>query len=146
QEQYYGIYAFLNRSFLFTEKGKGVVLAEKAEGEVSFQSVFDPAKVTKMTGSRLPGGTLVSEPKFEKGKEYTVAPVNGVRPVPRFSRRSQLAPLLAARDDAPFKRNAANRLWAHMMGRGLVHPLDMDHSANPASHPELLTLLADEFA
>jgi hypothetical protein len=33
-----------------------------------------------------------------------------------------------------------------MMGRGLVHPLDMDHSANPPSHPELLVLLADEFA
>jgi hypothetical protein len=33
-----------------------------------------------------------------------------------------------------------------MMGRGLVHPLDLDHSANPPSHPQLLELLADEFA
>ena len=40
----------------------------------------------------------------------------------------------------------ANRLWAHLMGRGLVHPLDMHHSANPPSHPEFLTLLADELA
>jgi hypothetical protein len=146
QEQYYGIYAFLNRSFLFTDKAKGVVLAEKAEGEVTFQSVFDPAKVTKTTGSRLPGGKTVMEVKFEKGKEYEVAPANGVRPVPKFSRRAQLAPLLAAADDVPFRRSAANRLWALVMGRGLVHPLDMDHSANPPSHPELLTLLADEFA
>jgi hypothetical protein len=146
QEQYYGIYAFVNRSFLFTEKGKGAVLAEKAEGEVSFQSVFDPAKVTKTTGSRLPGGALVAEPKFDKGKEYEVAPAKGVRPVPKFSRRAQLAPRLAAADDLPFKRNAANRLWAVMMGRGLVQPLDMDHSANPPSHPELLALLAEEFA
>ncbi len=29
-----------------------------------------------------------------------------------------------------------------MMGRGIVHPLDMHHSANPPSHPELLDLLA----
>jgi hypothetical protein len=147
QEQYYGIYAFVNRSFVFTDqKAKLAVLAEKAEGEVSFQSVFDPAKVTKTTGSRLPGGALVTEPKFEKGKEYDVAPANGVRPVPKFSRRAQLAPLLAAADDLAFKRNAANRLWALLMGRGLVQPLDMDHSANPPSHPELLSLLADEFA
>jgi hypothetical protein len=146
QEHYYGLYAFLNRTSLFTEKGKGAVLAEKAEGEVSFQSVFDPAKVTKTTGSRLPLGKPVVEVKFDKGKEYEVAPANGVRPVPKFSRRSQLAPLLVAGDDLPFKRNAANRLWALMMGRGLVYPLDMDHSANPPSHPELLTILADEFA
>jgi hypothetical protein len=146
QEHYYGIYAFLNRTFLFTEKSKGAVLAEKAEGEVSFQSVFDPAKVTKTTGSRLPFGKQVVEVKFDKGKEYEVAPANGVRPVPKYSRRSQLAPQLIARDDTQFKRNAANRLWALMMGRGLVHPLDMDHSANPPSHPELLSLLADEFA
>ena len=32
------------------------------------------------------------------------------------------------------------------MGRGLVHPLDLDHPANPPSHPELLDLLADELA
>jgi hypothetical protein len=146
QEHYYGLYAFLNRTSLFTEKGKGVVLAEKAEGEVTFQSVFDPAKVTKTTGSRLPFGKPVVEVKFDKGKEYETAPANGVRPVPKYSRRSQLAPQLVSRDDLPFKRNAANRLWALMMGRGLVHPLDMDHSANQPSHPELLALLAEEFA
>jgi hypothetical protein len=32
-----------------------------------------------------------------------------------------------------------------MMGRGLVHPLDMHHSDNPASHPELLNELARQF-
>ena len=33
-----------------------------------------------------------------------------------------------------------------MMGRGLVHPVDLHHPANPPSHPELLKLLADEIA
>jgi hypothetical protein len=33
-----------------------------------------------------------------------------------------------------------------MMGRGIVHPLDLHHSRNPGSHPELLALLAEEFA
>ena len=31
-----------------------------------------------------------------------------------------------------------------MMGRGLVHPLDFEHSGNPAVHSQLLALLADE--
>ncbi len=33
-----------------------------------------------------------------------------------------------------------------MMGRGLFTPLDMDHPSNPPSHPELLTLLANDLA
>ena len=33
-----------------------------------------------------------------------------------------------------------------MMGRGLVHPLDLHHAGNPPSHPELLSLLAKEFS
>jgi hypothetical protein len=32
-----------------------------------------------------------------------------------------------------------------MLGRGLVHPLDLQHSENPASHPAVLDLLSDEF-
>jgi hypothetical protein len=69
-----------------------------------------------------------------------------VRAVPKFSRRALLGPQLARAADRPFTRNIANRLWALMMGRGLVHPLDMDHPANPPSHPALLDLLADDLA
>jgi hypothetical protein len=147
QAHYYGIYAFVSRSFNFTDpKLKTVVLAEKGEGEVTFQSVFDKAKVTKQTGPRLPDRPPVAEPAVEKGKEYVVAPVkdNSVRPVPRVSRRALLGPTLVQVDNVAFRRNLANRLWALMMGRGLVHPLDMDHPANPPSYPELLTLLTDD--
>jgi hypothetical protein len=146
QDHYYGLLAFLNRTTLFRSPNGQLVLAEKADGEVTFQSVFDPTKLTKTTGPRVPDGVLVKEEKFDKGKEYVVAPANGVRPVPRFSRRAQLAPQIASPANVRFKRNIANRLWALMMGRGLVHPLDMDHPDNPPSHPQLLTLLADEFA
>jgi hypothetical protein len=147
QDHYYGIFAFLNRTTLFTDKARNLaVLAEKAEGEVTYQSVFDPKKETKKTTPVVPFGTAIKEPMLEKGKEYEVAPANGVRPVPKFSRRSQLAGQVATKDNVQFRRNIANRLWALLMGRGLVHPLDMDHADNPPSHPELLTLLADEVA
>src|SRR5262249_31769078 len=66
--------------------------------------------------------------------------------VPKFSCRAQLAGQLTDPANAQFRRNIVNRLWAMMMGRGLVHPVDLDHRGNPPSHPELLTLLADEFA
>jgi len=147
QAHYYGIVAFLNRTTLFTDKAKNLtVLAEKAEGDTTYQSVFDPKKETKKTLPMVPFGTAIQEPALEKGKEYAVAPANGVRPVPKFSRRAQLAAQVATKDNVQFRRNIANRLWALMIGRGLVHPLDLDHPANPPSHPELLTLLADEIA
>ncbi|HKI37804.1 MAG TPA: DUF1549 domain-containing protein [Gemmataceae bacterium] len=147
QDHYYGIFAFLNRTVLFTDKAKNLtVLAEKAEGEATYQSVFDPKKETKKTLPVVPFGKAITEPALEKGKEYEVAPANGVRPVPKFSRRAQLAGQVATRDNVQFRRNCANRLWALMMGRGLVHPLDLDHPDNPPSHPDLLLLLADEVA
>jgi hypothetical protein len=157
QEHYYGLFAFLSRTSL-TAGGpsRQAVLSEKADGEVTFQSVFDPAKVTKTSLPRVPGGPALKDPDDPKLKGYLVSPppvparggrlVAGGRAVPRYSRRALLAPQLARADYEPFRRNAANRLWASMMGRGLVHPLDMDHGANPASHPELLDLLARELA
>jgi hypothetical protein len=146
QAHYYGIFAFLNRTSLFVEKDKRAVLAEKADGEVTFQSVFDKAKVTKQTGPRILNLPAIQEPAAEKGKEYVVAPANGVRSVPTFSRRALLAGALTGRDNPQFARNAVNRLWALLLGRGLVDPVDLDHSANPPSHPELLDLLTKEFA
>ncbi len=145
QEHYYGIQAFLNRSYLFPNpQAPTAVIAEKAEGEISFSSVFDKSKAVKSTGPKMPGGKTIAEPKYDKGKEYKVAPAKDVRPVPNFSRRAQLANSIV--ESPYFARNAANRLWALMMGRGIVHPLDLDHKDNPPSHPELLDLLAKEFA
>jgi hypothetical protein len=141
QDHYYGLYSFLSRSQVVLE-AKPVALGEKADGDVTFTSVFDPSKAVKTAMLRVPFGPIVAEPKLEKGKEYKVAPAKGVRGVPQFSRRSQLAPNLAA--SRQFARTAANRLWAMMMGRGLVHPVDFDHKANPPSHPELLDQLTDD--
>jgi hypothetical protein len=47
-------------------------------------------------------------------------------------------------DNPALARNIVNRLWWMMMGRGLVDPLDMHHSGNPPSHPELLDMLAHD--
>jgi len=60
------------------------------------------------------------------------------------SRRQHLAEQATSADNEAFCRNLANRLWAHMMGRGLVHPVDLAHAENPPTYPQLLDLLADE--
>lgn len=147
QSEYYGILAFLNRTFLFPNANvPTAVLAEKADGEVNFVSVFDKAKKQSTTLPRVMTGKAFDEPKMEKGKEYKVAPAKDVRPVPVYSRREKLAAAITSADNPYFARAGANRLWALLLGRGIVNPVDLDHTANPPSHPELLDLLAKEFA
>jgi hypothetical protein len=147
QADYYGIQAFFNRAFLFPNaQAATAVIAEKADGEVTFTSVFDKAKVQKTTAPRVPGLSPLADTKLDKGKEYVVAPAKDVKPVPAYSRFTRLAVAITSGDNPAFRRTAANRWWAFLMGRGLVHPLDQDHSGNAPSHPELLDLLADEFA
>ncbi|HQR05488.1 MAG TPA: DUF1549 domain-containing protein [Gemmatales bacterium] len=146
QEHYYGLAAFFNRTSLFPNgEDKKAVLAEKAEGEVSFQDVFDKAKKVKTTKPRLISLTAINEPAFDKGKEYKVPPKKGEKPQPVFSRRAQLAPILTSKDNHAFARATVNRFWAMLMGRGLIHPLDLDNSENPPSHPAILDLLTKEF-
>lgn len=59
-------------------------------------------------------------------------------------RRGELAQWLTAPSNPWFARNIANRIWAHLMGRGIVEPVDDVRATNPPSHPELLDALADE--
>jgi len=44
-----------------------------------------------------------------------------------------------------FAQAQVNRIWAHLMGRGLVDPVDDFRLTNPATHPALLKELANEF-
>jgi hypothetical protein len=145
QDDYYGLFAFIHRTSLFTDaKTKLISLSEKAEGEASFKSVFTGAGNDRAR-PRLPKGTMLfAEPVFAKGTEYAVKPEKTVRGVPKFSRRSALAKRLG--DSREFTRNLANRLWALLLGRGIVHPLDFHYAANPPTNPRLLSLLADELA
>ncbi len=47
---------------------------------------------------------------------------------PRDERLRQLASLMTDRDNGRFSRTIVNRLWAQLMGRGIVHPLDAMHT------------------
>ena len=144
QDVYYGLFAFYTRTGLFTDrKTKKTFLTEKAEGEASYTSVFDSSIKKERVLPCPPGGKPLADPKLSKEELYLVPPAKGVQPVPRYSRRARLAQVIEEGSNLWFRRNVANRLWAMMMGRGLVHPVDYFHGDNPPSHPKLLDLLAD---
>jgi len=65
--------------------------------------------------------------------------------LPEGDRLAALATWLTAPENRRFARTQVNRIWYHVMGRGLVEPVDDLRDTNPASHPELLERLTDEF-
>lgn len=64
-------------------------------------------------------------------------------------KRSQLRRELAEKITSPrnryFSRLIVNRLWKELVGAGFVEPVDDFRDNNPASHPETMDYLAEEF-
>ena len=112
--------------------------------EIEFGSAFHDKK--RMTSPRIPFGKAIEIPVFEKGEEYLVKPdkAKGIVGKLKFSPLAEIADRMIDSNNTFFARNIANRAWFLMTGRGLVEPLDLTHSANPSSHPELLDLLSAE--
>ena len=59
-------------------------------------------------------------------------------------RRRVFADWLTSDTNPFFARSVANRIWGHLLGRGVVDPVDDFRDSNPASNPELLDFLAAE--
>ncbi len=64
---------------------------------------------------------------------------------PKQDRLEQLSAWLTSPQNKRFARMQVNRIWFHLMGQGLVDPIDDFRATNPASHPELLDWLAEDF-
>lgn len=60
-------------------------------------------------------------------------------------RRRYLAQWLTRPDNPFFARSVVNRIWFHLMGKGIVDPVDDFRDSNPPSNEELLASLADDF-
>lgn len=57
----------------------------------------------------------------------------------------ELSRWVTSPENLQFARAQVNRVWFHLLGRGLVEPIDDFRLANPPSHPELLDELAKRF-
>jgi hypothetical protein len=101
-------------------KGDQIVLI-KDEGEVK------NARTNKTAQPKFLGAKT---PKFE-AKDDRLVP---------------LAEWLTSADNRLFVASQVNFVWYHLMGRGLVEPIDDVRATNPPSHPELMDALGQDFA
>ena len=63
-----------------------------------------------------------------------------------YSIRGKLADWMVSNENDYFGKVMANRVWADMMGRGLVEPVDDLRATNPATNEPLLAALGKYFA
>lgn len=147
QADFQGLFAFYQN--IAIHGAAFPAIAEKPTVQkLAFASVFNKKPMT--TAPRvptLPADRELAIPSIEKGKEFAL-PADPKAKLPAmlaFSPLAELSKQLPTAENGAFARNMVNRLWFVMMGRGLVNPLDLHHSGNPPSHPQLLELLAKEF-
>jgi hypothetical protein len=121
QADYYGLAGFFTR------------LGRKSFGQPP--PYYAAATVT--TGEKDPLTGKTPEPKYPDG------------PSPKFTPeddpRHALVDWMAKPDNPFFARALVNRMWGHLMGRGLFHEVDDQRDTNPPSNPELLDALAQDF-
>ena len=145
QAHYWGLVAAFNRS---KNVDGGNAVAESAVGGfINFTNLkkeSQPALVALLTGRTVEETRPVADQKESDDGDKYVDPAAKLR-VPKFSRREAFAN--AATSDNPLLARAfVNRMWAALLGRGIVHPADEMNERNVPSHPELLAWLGQDFA
>lgn len=103
---------------IFARLERGRMIREKATGEVTHPRTGEAAL------PRIPGEHFLTH---------------------QTNPREALAAWLTDSNNPYFAQAIVNRLWKALMGRGLVEPVDDFRSTNPATHPELLQRLAEDF-
>ena len=122
QDNYYGMAAFFNRIQRRTTPRPGEMLVWTSHaGEVT------QPRTGKQMVPWLPVQGDVSNPQVD-------------------DRRDLFAEWLTKPDNPFFAKVEANRIWSHLLGRGIVDPPDDFRDSNPPSNADLLEALARDFA
>jgi len=126
QKDFYSFASFFSR---IGRKGTGISAPISGSEEVMYVKESGTVK-HPLTGDVLPPTPLLGEP----------------RDIPADTDpRAVLADWITSKDNPFFAKVIANRVWADLMGRGLVDPVDDLRDTNPPSNPALLAALADDF-
>ncbi len=121
QDNYYGIGAFFNR-------------IQKKPGMTPDEQVVWIAR-----------GGEVTQPRTGKQMKPWL-PLKGDAEVPADEdRRQAFAQWLTAPDNPFFAKVEVNRMWGHLLGRGIVDPVDDFRDSNPPASAKLLDDLAKDF-
>jgi hypothetical protein len=126
QDDFYSLSAFFSR---VGYKGAGISPPISGGEEIVFTAPTGGV-VHPLTGKPLP-----PRPLFGSARE--VGPDDDPREV--------FADWMLNDGKVLFSRVAVNRIWAALLGRGLVGPVDDLRATNPPSNPALLDALAEEF-
>ncbi|HET6425475.1 MAG TPA: DUF1549 and DUF1553 domain-containing protein [Planctomycetaceae bacterium] len=129
QDDFYGFAAFFSK---VGRKGQGLSPPISGGEEMIFTNKGGGRK--QLRHGRT--GELV-EPKMLVGPTPEIGDDDDPREV--------LANWMTAPDNPFFAKVMANRVWAEMMGVGLVDPVDDLRATNPASNEPLLDFLAQDF-
>ena len=92
-----------------------------------------------------PGASSLTHPRT--GATLSPKPLFGVAPAldGETDPRESLAAWITSKQNPFFAKVMVNRVWADLMGRGLVEPVDDLRATNPPTNPELLDALARDF-
>jgi len=124
QDDFYSLAAYFSR---VSHKGEGI--SPPISGGEEVVLVADSGSVSHP----ITGKPLEPRPLFGQARPITA----GEDP------RQALAEWIT-RDNPYFARVMANRIWAELMGRGIVEPVDDLRATNPPSNPALLESLAQD--
>lgn len=153
QQHYWGLVAAFNRT-ANVDGSDGPALSESAVG--GFVNFTNLKKESQPAVLSLPNDKTIAEERPAEGAKevdsdanYLITPLTDKgRPkraaVPKFSRRQAIADAVA-HDNPLLARAFVNRMWAMLLGRGFINPVDQMDSRHPASHPELLAWLSHDF-
>jgi hypothetical protein len=121
QDNYYGIAAFFNR-------------VQRKTSTTPEEMVIYVARAGEVTQPRT----------GQQMKPWL--PLTGDVDMPgEDDRRAAFAEWLRRPDNPLFAHVGVNRLWGHLMGRGIVEPVDDFRASNPPANEALLNALADDF-
>lgn len=134
QTDFYGFAAYFAR---VGRKGTGLS-PPISGGEEFFFSRASGSVTHPRTGEKLSPRPLFGEPHAKKVSSERKPSDRQADP------RRELADWMT-RDNPYFARVIVNRVWADLMGRGLVEPVDDLRVTNPPSNAALLDALADHF-
>jgi hypothetical protein len=140
QDNYYGWAAFFAdvRLQKDPESGDRTIAGSAVEAARPLFEIVDDGAEGKMmhlrTGKQAP-------PKFP----FAVGGVAASSDKSKAALRKQAADWITSPENPYFASSYVNRVWAHLMGVGLIEPIDDIRAGNPPTNPELLKWLTDEF-